>query len=97
MRRLLLHLITALLTFSVGYSFYWLTEVHNLKTEIREYERRVESDKRDEKLLDLIRANQLRAQRINGCIEILREEKKKVNDSNIARCLRERAEIFQEL
>ena len=45
MRRLLLHLITALLTFSVGYSLAWVTEVYNLKAEIREYERRVQADK----------------------------------------------------
>ncbi len=44
MRRLLLHLITALLTFSVGYSLAWATEVYNLKAEIREYERRAEAD-----------------------------------------------------
>ena len=44
MRRLLLHLITALLTFSVGYSLAWVTEVYNLKIEIREHERRAESD-----------------------------------------------------
>jgi hypothetical protein len=45
MRRFLLHLITALLTFSVGYSLAWATEVYNLKAEIREYERRAEADK----------------------------------------------------
>ena len=44
MRRLLLHLITALLTFSIGFALAWATEVHNLKLEIREYERRAEAD-----------------------------------------------------
>jgi hypothetical protein len=93
MRRLLLHLIAALLTFSVGYSLAWVTEVYNLKTEIREYERRAEADKRDEKLLDLIRSNQYMAQRVNWCIKILREDKKKAEASNIARCLKEREDV----
>ncbi len=93
MRRLLLHLITALLTFSVGYSLAWVAEVYNLKTEIREYERRAEADKRDEELWRLLQQGQLRLHLMNSCIRRLREEKKEVSDSNIARCLKEREDI----
>jgi hypothetical protein len=45
MRRFPLHLITALLTFSISYSLFLVAEIRNLKVEIREYERRAEAEK----------------------------------------------------
>jgi hypothetical protein len=45
MRRLFFHLIVALLTFSIGYALFTVAEIYNLKTEIREYEKRVEAEK----------------------------------------------------
>jgi len=93
MKRFLAYFIIALLAFSIGYSLFWGTEVHNLKVEIREYERRAESDNSDGGHLWILRQARHRLYLMNLCVGQLREFRKEVTDTNIARCLREREDI----
>ena len=87
MKRLLMRIAVALLTFSVGYSLFLAVEIYNLKVEILEYERRVESDGSYEAMFE-DRLDRFE-RRQNICIRVLRERKKKANASNMARCLDE--------
>lgn len=73
MRRLLLHLITALLTFSVGYSLAWATEVYNLKIEIREYERWAETRGEYDFTVEYLRQTEHGTPRVHFCPELHRK------------------------
>ena len=87
MRRLLLHLIIALLTFSIGCSLYAANEIYNLQVQIGEQEKRMASDTVDTKEWHKAREALYRESRWRMCQKKLEAEKKNANTSNMTRCL----------
>jgi hypothetical protein len=93
MKRLLLRIAIALLTFSAGYSAVLLAEIHNLKVEMREYEKRDAADMSYKEINFQARWFYPEEYARNICRQGLRKVKKPANASNMARCLKELEEI----
>jgi len=89
MKRLLLRIFVALLTFSAAYSLFLAAEIHNLKVELREYEKRSAADMTYVEIDFRPRRVHPEVDLREGCRQMLRTVKKPATDSNVARCLEE--------
>lgn len=89
MKHLCLRLIIALLTFSIGYSAFIGAEIYNLKVEMREYERQVESDRIYEREKHKVKYGYYDGSCFNVCARLLEAKKKNANMSNMTLCIDE--------
>ena len=90
MKRLLLRIAVALLTFSVGYSLFLAAEIYNLKVEIREDEKRVGAEAELIYVEECFLAGRSYSEEhIWDCLKKLGEKKFNANAFNITRCQNE--------